>query len=79
MGCPINTLDPSFGKNEIKHMLSTTQPSLMFCDIKIYDLLKECLSELGNDADIFTFGGQIGDSEPVENLFVENGDEYEFV
>lgn len=60
-------------------MLSTTQPSLMFCDIKIYDLLKECLSELGNDADIFTFGGQIGDSEPVENLFVENGDEYEFV
>lgn len=79
LGCPLNTLDPSFGKNEVKHMLGTTLPSLMFCDVKLYDLVKECLHELGNEAKIFTFGGQKGHSVPVENLFVGNGDENEFV
>lgn len=79
LGCPINTMDPLFGKNEITHMLNTTKPSLMFCDVQIYELLRECLRELGNDAAIFTFGGQVGDSEPVENLFVECGDVDEFV
>ena len=79
LGCPVNTLDPSFGKNDIKHMLNTTKPSVMFCDVKIYDLLKECLDDLENDAEVFTFDGQIGESKPVENLFMENGDETDFV
>lgn len=79
LGCPMNTMDPSFGKKEITHMLGTTAPSLMFCDAKVYDLLSECLRELGNNAAIFTIGGEAGDSEPVENLFVECGDVEEFV
>lgn len=79
LGCPINTLDPMFGKNEIKHMLGTTKPSLMFCDVKVHNLLKECLIELGNDAEIFTMNGQIGDSEPVEDLLCAIGDEDDFV
>lgn len=79
LGCPLNTLDPSFGKNEIKHMLATTTPAVMFCDVKLYDLVSECLDDLGNAAKIFTFGGQKGSSVPVENLFVGNGDENEFV
>lgn len=81
IGCPLNTLDPSFGKTELNHMLRTIKPSLMFCDIECYDLVKECLEELDNDFrhTIFTFGGSKDNSEPVENLFAETHQESEFL
>lgn len=69
IGCPLSTLDPSFSKAEILHMLSITKPTFMFCDSGMYELLQECLNELENDATVFTFSGQVGDSIPVENLF----------
>ncbi|XP_055296968.1 probable 4-coumarate--CoA ligase 3 [Sitodiplosis mosellana] len=71
IGCPVNTLDPSFTKLELMHMLSITRPKVMFCDASIYDLVQECLNDLENDAKIFTFSGQSGDSIPVEDLFEE--------
>lgn len=60
-------------------MLTITKPVLMFCDVACYDLLNECLLELGNKAKVFTFGGQKGQSEPVENLFVQTHKEHEFM
>lgn len=50
----------------------------MFCDANIYDLVQECLSELGNDAKVFTFSGQSGNSIPVEDLFEDVGGENTF-
>lgn len=79
LGCPINTLDPTFGKADMKHMLNTTKPQAIFCDTNVYDLVKQCLAELGNGAQVFTFGGQVGDSVAVDELFAENGDEYGFM
>lgn len=79
IGCIVNALDPTFGKIELIHMLNTTNPSLMFCDIECYDLLKECLTELENEAKIFTFGGSKDDTEPVEILFAETGTEKYFL
>lgn len=79
IGSAVNTLDPQFSKTELLHMLKTTKPALMFCDIDVYDLAKECLIELGNGAKIFTFGGSKGDSEQVENLFTETHNEIDFV
>lgn len=82
LGCPIgwiDTMDASFGKAELIHMLKTTKPRLIFCDIEVYDATKESLDELGNNAQIFTFGGCKGGSEPVENLFEETGNEDEFM
>lgn len=76
--CPIVSLDPSFGKAEIIHMLSITKPVLMFCDMACHEILSECLAELGNKSKVFTFGGQNGKSEPVENLFEETHKEHEF-
>lgn len=69
IGCPVNTLDPSFSKSEFMHMLSISMPKLMFCDVAVYDLVQECLNELENDAKVFTFSGQTGDSISVEDLF----------
>lgn len=79
IGCPVNTLDCSFGKTELMHMLKTTKPKVMFADVDVHDLLKECLIELGNNAKVFTFGGSTGDSEPVENLFAETHKEDQFM
>lgn len=79
IGCPVNTLDPSFGKSELSHMLKTTKPVLMFCDIDNYELVTECLSELGNEAKIFTFGGSKDEAEPVEDLFAETHTEDTFM
>lgn len=71
IGCPVNTLDPTFSKSELMHMLSITRPKVMFCDANIYDLVQECLNNLENYVKIFTFSGQSGDSIPVEDLFGE--------
>lgn len=80
IGCPVNTLDPSFGKTQLMHMLKTTKPVLMFCDVDCYDLVKECRAELEKDFkfEILTVGGSKGDSDPIENLFTETGREDEF-
>lgn len=51
----------------------------MFCDIEVYPLVFECLKEVRNNAKIFTFGGQIGESENVENLFIATGTEQSFM
>lgn len=79
IGCAINTLDPSFKKAELIHMLNTIKPNLMFCDVSVYDLVKECLTELKNDANIFTIGGSKCYGEPVENLFSETNNEDYFM
>lgn len=79
IGSAVNTLDPQFSKTELLHMLKTTKPVLIFCDVDVYDLVKECLIELKNGAKIFTFGGSRGDSEQVENLFTETHNEIDFV
>lgn len=79
LGCSVNAMSPSFGKYEIIHMLKITKPHLMFCDIEVYPLVFECLKEVRNNAKIFTFGGQIGESENVENLFIATGTEQSFM
>lgn len=79
LNCPTVALDPSLGKNEIIHMLNITKPRLMFCGVEVYELVSECLKQLGNDSKIYTFGGEAGKSEPVETLFTPTGSEEQFV
>lgn len=79
LGCPINSLGPTLSKGEIIHMLKMTKPTLMFCAVETYDLVSDCLLELGNGATIFTFGGQTNNSEAVDDLFAESGSEDDFV
>lgn len=79
MGCPINALDTSFAKNEIKHLLSITKPSLVFCDVDVHNKLVECLRDLGNVANIITLNGKVDSSEQVEDLLVPTGSESTFM
>lgn len=79
LGCTVNAIDDSFGPKEFTYMMKTTQPVLVFCDVHLCDMVKQCLDDLENTAKIFTIGGQTGRSEPVESLLAENGDETDFV
>lgn len=79
LGCAVSTLDPSFAKMELLHLLKTTQPKLMFCELESSDLVRECLNELNNSAKIFTFGGSKDGTESAESLFLETNKENDFV
>lgn len=79
LGCPLNAMDASFGKSELIHMLNTTRPLLIFCDIDAYEATADSLNELGVSATIFTFGGSKPGTETVENLFAETGEENVFM
>lgn len=78
LGCPLNTLDTSFGEAELTHMLSITKPKVVFCDTDVSEAIENVLEKLEIDARIFTFGGQCGNSVPVEELLTETNDEEYF-
>lgn len=79
LGCPINAMHTGVEKPNIVRMFEMTKPSLIFCDIKVYDLVEECLKKLGNNAKVFTFNGTKGNSESVDCLLNGTGIEEEFV
>lgn len=79
MGCPINILAPKFGRTEISHVIKKTRPVLMFCSIEAYDLVNGCMIDSDINAKVYTFGGKKGNSELVETLFMETGDEANFM
>lgn len=78
LGGPVNTI-PTTPKREILRILEMTKPELVFCEIRVFDLVQKCLTELNLDAKIFTMNGTTDHAEPVENLFVKTGIEEEFV
>lgn len=79
LGCPVMAIDDSFGKKEFTNMLKITRPILIFSDIKLYGIIRECLDDLGMKTKIFTIGGQIGSSRAIEELLAENDAEGVFV
>lgn len=79
LACPIAPLHPMLSKDEIIRILAKTKPTVVFCEVSACDELNKALKELPFKVKIFTFGGRIEGVEPVENLFVETGEEDRFV
>lgn len=77
LGCPINAMHTIWKFDTIR-VLQMTEPALIFCEAKLYDLVRECLDKVGNRAKIFTLNGTQGDSESVENLLAKTGEEANF-
>lgn len=71
LGCQITGLPVCCSKAECKYFLSLTKPQFVFGDVEFYQMLRECMSDLSNNAAIFTFNGQIDASLPVDVLFEE--------
>lgn len=79
LGCPINATHAASEKANMLYAFRITQPSVIFCEISVYDLVKECFDEIGLNVKIFTFNGVKGDSEAVENLLQITDNEDEFM
>lgn len=71
LGCPINTLDTISTKPEMMNMLRITNPKVVFCDVSAYEVVSSSLQDVGNYAEIYTFGGYRGKSIAVEEMFAE--------
>lgn len=72
-GLTISTLDPSFDKNGIKVIYSTTRPQIMFCDGDNYDTVKDALQECGLSATkIFTVKNHLEGVPNILEFFEED-------
>lgn len=79
LGWPVVTMYTAMEKPSILRMFDLTEPKIIFCEVKVYDLVVECLNEVRINAKIFTFNGTIGESEAIESLFEKTGTEKDFV
>lgn len=79
IGAPINPLHVSFTKDGIMQMFGQTKPKIVICDSEVYELTKEALSELENDAKIFTLLKKIPGVAFVDELLAATGIEDDFV
>lgn len=80
LGFPVAPMYTAMEKPNVLRMFELIEPQIIFCEVKAYDLIMECLAaaKLFN-AKIFTFDGVKGDSEAVDDLFAATGNERDFV
>lgn len=78
LACPIVPLCPILSKDETSRILAKIRPPVIFCDAKLYDLLKQILNELQLSSKVFTFEQYTDDVESIERLFEETGEENSF-
>lgn len=79
IGAPVNPLEAGFKKDDMKHMFAQTTPKLVFCDADVYETTKTALTELGNEAAVFTLIGRVDGVPFIDELLVPTGSEDSFV
>jgi 4-coumarate--CoA ligase len=80
IGAPMNPLDLSFTKDDIKHLFGQTQPKLVICDIEAFDKTREALKELELAAKIFvTSDAKIDGAGNLIDLMTPTGNEDDFI
>ncbi|XP_055613182.1 uncharacterized protein LOC129759696 [Uranotaenia lowii] len=80
LAIPVNTLDPSFDREDLGHMLETVRPRLIFCDTgKTLEEMKAACRNMGSEATIFQMDGdRIEGCSHVEDLLISTGSEDTF-
>lgn len=80
IGAPINPLEPSFEKNDIKHLFRQTVPKVVICESEVVSKVKETMSELKNEALIFAMNSEtIDGTYNFSELLEPTGSETDFV
>lgn len=74
-GAILSTLDPSFDKDGIRHIFNITKPKIMFCDGKIYEIVKESLNEINLSILIFTMKDHLEGVRRIDELIQPTGKE----
>lgn len=78
-GCPINPLNASIHVNDIVAMFKQTEPKLVFCDNNVYDDVVAALSELKNDATVYTVLERVDGVSFAEDLIKPTGTEEQYI
>ncbi|EDS42049.1 4-coumarate-CoA ligase 3 [Culex quinquefasciatus] len=80
-GMPFNTLSPSYGVDDMVHMMKITQPKLVFCDANNYETIKQAVALAVKDKPlVYVFeSGEMDCVKRVEDLLKVTGRELFFV
>jgi 4-coumarate--CoA ligase len=80
IGAPINPLDLSFTKDDIKHLFGQTLPKLVICDLVVFDKVQQALTELKLNAKIHVTSKNLIDGAlSFFDLLTPTGNEDEFI
>lgn len=80
IGAPINPLDLSFTKDDIKHLFGQTLPKLVICDLEVLDKVQKAIDELKLDAMIHvTIKDTVDGASSIFDLLTPTGNEDDFV
>lgn len=80
IGAPINPLDHSFTKDDIKHLFAQTQPKIVICDIEVVEKTQKALQELKLNSEIFvTAKKTTGGLRNIFEFMISTGTEEDFV
>lgn len=79
LGIPVNTLDASFQRDDLSHMLQTVRSQVLFCDQETWPEMKVALEMVKLDPVVFIFGEKVEGCKHVDELLKETGTEDEFV
>uniref|UniRef100_T1GWB0 AMP-dependent synthetase/ligase domain-containing protein n=1 Tax=Megaselia scalaris TaxID=36166 RepID=T1GWB0_MEGSC len=70
---PCHPIDVTFSKEAISYSWSKTKPKLVFCDGSVYNTVKEVVSDLGLNSEIYTLNDHVDGVKAVQDLFIDGG------
>lgn len=70
---PCHPIDVTFSKEAISYSWSKTKPKLVFCDGSVYNTVKEVVSDLGLNSEIYTLNDHVEGVKTVQDLFIDGG------
>lgn len=73
LGCPVTPVHPYNTRVEYLYHLNLTKPEIVFIDLDLHSMLKECFDELEICAKYFTFGGETVGTHSINTLFEKCG------
>lgn len=79
LGLPVNSLAPTFTKNDVIQLFSTTRPSLIFCDSDLMNIMQDAIDEIGIKSNIYTLINKIDGYNFVQDLMIESPNDDNFV
>ncbi|XP_058443739.1 probable 4-coumarate--CoA ligase 1 [Malaya genurostris] len=79
LGIPVNTLDPSFQRDDFAHMLETVRPKLIFCDAETLEEMRAACELAKIAPKIVVMGEKVSGFDHVEDLLLATEDEENFV
>jgi len=78
IGTPVNPLHINFSKNKIQEIFEQTKPVLVFCDYDFFEITRNALKEINNNAIIYTLLKKLPVVPFINELLIPTGSEYHY-